>query len=366
MVLTKDELERYRRHTILPMIGINGQKKIKNAKVLIVGMGGLGSPLAMYLAASGVGTLGLVDFDNVEASNLQRQIIHKTSNIGKPKTESALESLVEINPYIKVNCFNEALSSANAIDIFNQYDIICDGTDNFQTRYLINDACILTGKINVFGSINQFEGQISVFGADKGPCYRCLFPEPPIPGSVPSCAEAGVLGILPGVIGTIEATEVIKLICGIGTPLIGRLLNYDALSMQFNEVKFTKDKDCPCCGMNPTITQLIDYEDFCNNTISSFKEITANQLKEQIKKKQMPILLDVREDDEVALGTITGSIHIPMGEIPNRLNEIPKNETVVVFCHLGIRSKNVIQYLQEQGYQNLVNLKGGIDAYQSF
>nr|WP_321410432.1 molybdopterin-synthase adenylyltransferase MoeB [uncultured Carboxylicivirga sp.] len=364
MVLTKDELERYKRHTILPMIGVDGQQKIKNAKVLIVGMGGLGSPLAMYLAASGVGTIGLVDFDNVDVSNLQRQIIHKTSNIGKPKTESALESLVEINPLVKVNCFNEGLSSANAIDIFTQYDIICDGTDNFQTRYLINDACVLTGKINVFGSINQFEGQISVFGADKGPCYRCLFPEPPSPGTVPSCAEAGVMGILPGVIGTIQATEVIKLICGIGTPLIGRLLNYDALSMQFYEVKFSKDKDCPCCGKNPTITELIDYESFCNS--QTIKEINAIQLKEQIKKKQIPILLDVREDSEVALGTIIGSLHIPMGEIPNRLSEIPKNKTVVVFCHLGIRSKNVIQYLQDHGYQNLVNLRGGIDAYQSF
>nr|WP_321452017.1 molybdopterin-synthase adenylyltransferase MoeB [uncultured Carboxylicivirga sp.] len=364
MVLTNKELQRYKRHTILPLIGIDGQQKLKDSKVLIIGTGGLGSPLSMYLAASGVGALGLVDFDRVDESNLQRQIVHKTSNIGVSKTQSAKETLLEINPFVKIECFDEALTSDNAMDIISQYDIICDGTDNFQTRYLVNDACVLTGKTNVFGSIHQFEGQVSVFGSENGPCYRCLFPEPPAPGSVPSCAEAGVMGVLPGVIGTLQATEVIKLICNIGEPLIGRLLNYNALTMQFNEVKFAKDEDCPCCGSNPSITELIDYEGFCGAPAPYLdSEISAGQLKDLIKSDQSPVIIDVREAEELVTGKIEGSIHIPMGEIPTRFNEVPDNQPVVIYCHLGIRSKHVIQFLKQQGYKNLTNLTGGIEAF---
>ena len=364
MHLTKEELERYRRHTILPMIGIEGQEKLKQAKVLIIGTGGLGSPLCMYLAASGIGTIGLVDFDVVDASNLQRQIVHKSSNIGKLKTESAHETLSEINPFVSIQKYNEALTSENAIEIISQYDIVCDGTDNFQTRYLVNDACVLTGKVNVFGSIRQFEGQASVFGTKDGPCYRCLFPDPPAPGTVPSCAEAGVMGVLPGVIGTIQATEVIKQICKIGKPLVGRLLNYDALNMQFNEVKFAKDEECICCGNNPGIKQLIDYDEFCGVKTQSLQdEIKASELKQMISQNKGPVIIDVREAEEVATGKIEGSIHIPMAQIPERMNEIPMDKPVVIYCHLGIRSKHAIQFLQQQGFNNLTNLTGGIDSY---
>ncbi|MBS2097496.1 molybdopterin-synthase adenylyltransferase MoeB [Carboxylicivirga linearis] len=364
MHLTKEELERYKRHTILPMIGVEGQKKLKHAKVLIVGTGGLGSPLSMYLTASGVGTLGLVDFDTVDASNLQRQIVHKSSNVGRLKTESALESLKEINPFVNFQIYNDALTTDNAIEIISQYDYVCDGTDNFKTRYLVNDACVLAGKINVFGSIHQFEGQVSVFGTQQGPCYRCLFPDPPSPGTVPSCAEAGVMGVLPGVIGTIQATEVIKQICGIGQPLVGRLLNYNALNMQFNEVKFIKDHDCPCCGKNPTITKLSSYNEFCDvSTKFIEEEISASELKQMILQNNVPVMIDVREAEEVANSKIEGSVHIPMAQIPDRQNEIPKNVPVVIYCHLGIRSKHVIQFLQQQGFTNLINLTGGIDSF---
>ncbi|MBI9061315.1 MAG: molybdopterin-synthase adenylyltransferase MoeB [Marinilabiliaceae bacterium] len=263
MTLSQEELKRFARHTILPEIGIEGQVKLKKASVLIIGTGGLGSPIALYLAASGIGHMGLVDFDVVDESNLQRQILHGTSNIGSSKLTSAAESIQEINPFVKLDLYNEILTSENALSIIKKYDVVTDGTDNFQTRYLINDACVLTGKPNVFGSIRQFEGQASVYWAEQGPCYRCLFPEPPSPGSVPSGAEAGVIGVLPGVIGTLQATEVIKVILGIGEPLIGRLLNYDALKLSFNEVKFMKDPDCPICGEHPSITKLIDYDTFC-------------------------------------------------------------------------------------------------------
>lgn len=366
MSLTKEELERYKRHTILPEIGVEGQQKLKDASVLVVGTGGLGSPIAMYLAASGVGHIGLVDFDVVDASNLQRQIIHKTSNVGVAKTISAKQTLNEINPDIKVTLYNEALTTDNALEIIREYDIVTDGTDNFATRYLVNDACVLSNKINVFGSIRQFEGQVSVFATNDGPCYRCLFPEPPEPGTVPSCAEAGVMGVLPGVVGTLQATEVIKQITGIGMPLVGRLLNYDALQMQFDEVKFMKDPDCPCCGDNPTIKELIDYEDFCGaKELNLAGDITAEELKEIIRSGNVPVLIDVREPMELEEGKIEGSINIPMQEVPGRLHDIPKVQSTVVYCHLGIRSAHVIEYLTQQGYSNLINLKGGYDAWEA-
>ncbi|MBK3516347.1 molybdopterin-synthase adenylyltransferase MoeB [Carboxylicivirga marina] len=367
MSLTKEELERYKRHTLLPEIGTEGQKKLKAASVLIVGTGGLGSPIAMYLAASGVGHIGLVDFDVVDESNLQRQIIHKSSSVGEAKTESAYATLKEINPYINITLYNEALTSDNAIEIIKSYDIVTDGTDNFATRYLVNDACVLSGKINVFGSIRQFEGQVSVSGASDGPCYRCLFPEPPEPGTVPSCAEAGVMGVLPGVIGTLQATEVIKQIVGIGEPLVGRLLNYDALKMQFGEIKFMKDPDCPCCGNEPSIKELIDYDAFCGQqaTNESVEEISADELKHILSGNENTVLIDVREPIELQQGLIANSINIPMQQIPNRLAEIPKEVPVVVYCHLGIRSAHVIEYLKSQGYKKLINLEGGYDAWES-
>jgi len=367
MSLTKEELARYKRHTLLSEVGIEGQQRLKKASVLIVGTGGLGSPIAMYLAASGVGKIGLVDFDVVDASNLQRQIIHKSDKVGCAKTMSAKETLMDINPLIHVELHNEALSSSNALAIIRQYDIVTDGTDNFATRYLVNDACVLSDKINVFGSIRQFEGQVSVFGQKEGPCYRCLFPEPPEAGTVPSCAEAGVLGVLPGVIGTLQATEVIKQITGIGDPLVGRLLNYDALKMTFGEIKFMKDPDCPCCGQNPSITELIDYEAFCGKPSSTAleEEISASELQKLIDQGTTPVLIDVREPIELQQGLIPHSLNIPMQQIPHRLSEIPKDEAVVVYCHLGMRSLNVINYLKTNGYTNLCNLSGGIDAWEA-
>ncbi|WP_430817730.1 molybdopterin-synthase adenylyltransferase MoeB [Carboxylicivirga sp. RSCT41] len=365
MSLTREELERYKRHTILPEIGVEGQQKIKNASVLIVGTGGLGSPIAMYLAASGVGHIGLIDFDVVDESNLQRQIIHKSGNVGISKTISAEATLKELNPYLKVSLFNMALTADNALDIIKQFDIVTDGTDNFATRYLVNDACVISGKVNVFGSIRQFEGQLSVFGTKEGPCYRCLFPEPPEPGTVPSCADAGVMGVLPGVIGTLQATEVIKQITGIGEPLTGRLLNYDALGMRFSEVKFMKDPDCPCCGDNPAITELIDYDAFCGTQQVLTADITASELKEMHMKNEAPFLVDVREPAELLQGEIKGALNIPMREVQVRMHEIPKEQTVVVYCHLGIRSAHVIEYLVKQGYTKLFNLTGGYDAWES-
>ncbi len=368
MSLTAQELERYKRHTILPEIGVEGQLKLKQASVLVVGTGGLGSPIAMYLAASGVGHIGLIDFDVVDESNLQRQIIHKSSHIGKGKTQSAELALKEINPHIKLSLFDTALCKDNALEIISQFDIVCDGTDNFSTRYLVNDACVLSNKINVFGSIRQFEGQVSVFGSQEGPCYRCLFPEPPAPGTVPSCAEAGVLGVLPGVIGTLQATEVIKQITGMGQPLIGRLLNYDALAMQFGEVKFMKDQDCPCCGNHQTITELIDYEAFCgaNQELEQASEISADDLRKLLSDTAEKLcLIDVREPAELEDGVIAGAINIPMDEIAMRMNEIPRDRRVVVFCHMGMRSQYVINLLKHEGYNKLLNLTGGIDAWQA-
>ncbi|WP_439184602.1 molybdopterin-synthase adenylyltransferase MoeB [Carboxylicivirga taeanensis] len=368
MLLTAHELERYRRHIILPELGHEGQLKLKQASVLIIGTGGLGSPVAMYLAASGVGHIGLVDFDVVDLSNLQRQIIHRTSFVGQQKTWSASEALREINPHVRLSVFDHPLNRNNALEIIQQFDIICDGTDNFATRYLINDACVLAGKFNVFGSIRQFEGQVSVFGSPDGPCYRCLFPEPPEPGTVPSCAEAGVLGVLPGVIGTLQATEVIKQITGIGAPLVGRLLKYDALAMHFGEVKFRKDPDCACCGDSPSITELVDYEAFCGaqQQWGHAEEVSAAELLQLISDSTNQLtLIDVRAPFELLEGEIEGAINIPMDDIPDRMNDIPKEGPVVVFCHLGMRSRHVINFLKKEGFSNLINLTGGIAAWQA-
>lgn len=369
MSLSKEERKRFSRHISLTEVGVEGQQKLKDASVLIVGTGGLGSPIALYLAASGVGRLGLIDFDVVDESNLQRQIIHGTSDIGVSKLKSAAKRIKEVNPFVKLDLYEQRLTADNAINIINQYDVVTDGTDNFQTRYLVNDTCVLTGKPNVFGSIRQFEGQVSVYWAEQGPCYRCLFPDPPAPGSVPSCAEAGVLGVLPGVIGTLQATEVIKLILNIGEPLIGRLINYNALKMSFNQVKFMKDPDCPVCGQQPKIKKPIDYDAFCglekDNHTETKVEITAKELYDLLKSQQDIVIIDVRESEELASGIIPNATHIPMDQILENINQIPKDMKVIVYCHLGIRSYNVQQLLKQQGYNNVINLTGGIEAWDN-
>jgi molybdopterin/thiamine biosynthesis adenylyltransferase/rhodanese-related sulfurtransferase len=366
--LSNEEIARYSRHLIMPEVALEGQKKLKQARVLTVGAGGLGSPLALYLAAAGVGTLGIVDFDIVDQSNLQRQIIHGTSDLGRPKMESAREKVEDINPNVKVEAFEEALTSENALEIFEDFDVIVDGTDNFPTRYLVNDACVLLGKPNVYGSIFRFEGQASVFYANEGPCYRCLYPEPPPPGLVPSCAEGGVLGILPGAIGTIQATETVKLLLGIGEPLIGRLLLYDALGMRFREMKLRKDPNCPVCGENPTVTELIDYQEFCGIPQANGKEeadevpeITVGELKEKLDNGGVSIL-DVREPHEYEVANI-GARLIPLGELPERLVELDRDETLAVHCKTGGRSARAVKLLRDAGFQNAYNLKGGITAW---
>jgi sulfur-carrier protein adenylyltransferase/sulfurtransferase len=367
--LSNEEIARYSRHLIMPEVALDGQKQLKRARVLTIGAGGLGSPLAMYLAAAGIGTIGIVDFDVVDESNLQRQIIHGTSDLGRPKLESARESIEDINPNVKVETFGEPLSSENALEIFEDYDVIVDGTDNFPTRYLVNDASVLTGKPNVYGSIFRFEGQASVFYAEEGPCYRCLYPEPPPPGLVPSCAEGGVLGILPGAIGTIQATETVKLILGIGEPLIGRLLLYDALGMRFREMKLRKDPGCPVCGENPTVTELIDYQEFCgipqaNAQADEVPEITVKGLKEKLDNGGGVSVLDVREPHEYEVANI-GARLIPLDELPERLIELEKDEdeTLAVHCKTGSRSARAVKLLKEAGFQNVYNLKGGITAW---
>jgi adenylyltransferase/sulfurtransferase len=362
--LSNEEIARYSRHLIMPEVALDGQKTLKRARVLTIGAGGLGSPLAMYLAAAGIGTIGIVDFDVVDESNLQRQIIHGTSDLGRPKLESARERIEDINPNVKVETFGEPLSSDNALELFQDFDVIVDGTDNFPTRYLVNDASVLTGKPNVYGSIFRFEGQASVFYAEEGPCYRCLYPEPPPPGLVPSCAEGGVLGILPGAIGTIQATETVKLILGIGEPLIGRLLLYDALSMRFREMKLRKDPNCPVCGENPTVTELIDYQEFCgipqaNAQTDEVPEITVEELNEKLEEVSV---LDVREPHEYEVANI-GARLIPLGELPERLIELDKDETLAVHCKTGARSARAVKLLREAGFQNVYNVKGGITAW---
>jgi len=373
--LNNDEIARYSRHLILPEVGLEGQQKLKAAKVLCVGTGGLGSPLAYYLAAAGVGTMGLVDFDLVDRSNLQRQIIHSTKDVGRPKIDSAAEKLLALNPHLNIVKHETMLTSANAMEIISQYDIVADGTDNFQTRYLVNDACVMLGKPNAYGSIFRFEGQASVFATKDGPCYRCLYPEPPPPGLVPSCAEGGVLGILPGLVGVIQATETIKLILGIGEPLIGRLLIVEALAMKFRTLKLRKNPECPVCGTNPTVTKLIDYEQFCG--IVPVAPETANapvqqgipqiqpvELKKKLDAGKPVFLLDVREPYEFKISQM-GGLLIPMGEVEDRLIELEahKNEEVVVICRSGMRSQKVAVMLQRHGFQNVANLVGGINGW---
>jgi len=367
--LDKDEILRYSRHLIMPEVGMEGQQKLKAARVLCIGTGGLGSPLALYLAAAGVGTLGLVDFDVVDFTNLQRQVIHFSSDVGRPKLESAKEKIAAINPYINVKTFETRLTSENALQIFAGFDIIVDGTDNFPTRFLVNDACVFTGKPNVYGSIFRFEGQASVFATKEGPCYRCLYPEPPPPGLVPSCAEGGVLGILPGLVGLIQATEAIKLILGKGEPLIGRLLLVDALGMRFRELKLRKNPDCVVCGTRPTVTKLIDYEEFCGlrgqeqpvaNT--GVPEISVEELKKKLDAKEDFFLLDVREPHEYQICNLNGYL-IPLNDLPKRVSELDPSKDMVVHCRSGGRSAKAVEFLQKAGYTKAKNLAGGILAW---
>jgi len=367
VTLSNEEIARYSRHLIMPEVGMAGQRRLKQGSVLLIGTGGLGSPLALYLAAAGVGHIGLVDFDVVDASNLQRQIVHGTSTMGVAKTESAKRRLQDLNPYIEITTYETRITSQNALDLMRPYDVIVDGTDNFPTRYLTNDACVLLGKPNVYGSIFRFEGQATVFSTrDGGPCYRCLYPEPPPPGLVPSCAEGGVLGVLPGVIGTIQATEVIKLLIGIGEPLIGRLLLYDALSMRFRELKLHRNPSCPVCGDHPTITALIDYEQFCGivpeeQTLSNQFEITPRELAEWLERPDRPFLLDVRNPYEVAIASIPGTDKlIPIDQLPERINELDPSREMVVYCRSGARSGRAVELLKSVGFRKVKNLVGGI------
>jgi sulfur-carrier protein adenylyltransferase/sulfurtransferase len=369
--LTTDDLARYSRHLILPEVGMEGQRRLKAARVLCVGAGGLGSPLAFYLAAAGVGTLGLVDFDVVDASNLQRQIIHSTKDIGRKKLDSAEEKLLALNPALNVVKHETLLTSANALDILKDYDIVADGTDNFPTRYLVNDACVLLGKPKVYASIYRFEGQASVFAKENGPCYRCLYPEPPPPGLVPSCAEGGVLGILPGLLGMIQATEAIKLILGKGESLAGRLLLVDALNMKFRELKLRKNPECPVCGEHPTVTKLIDYQQFCGivpetkqeqKVKNGIPQITVKELKQRMDAGDDVFVLDVREPYEYQIANL-GAKLIPQNDVPKRLDEIDRQREIVVHCRSGQRSQRIAEYLAQQGYPKVKNLAGGILAW---
>jgi sulfur-carrier protein adenylyltransferase/sulfurtransferase len=367
-VLSSDEILRYSRHLIMPEVGMEGQQKLKAAKVLCIGAGGLGSPLALYLTAAGVGTLGIVDFDVVDYTNLQRQIIHSTADVGRKKLDSAAEKLKAINPYINLRTFDTRLTSANALELFREFDIIADGTDNFPTRYLVNDACVLTGKPNVYGSIFRFEGQASVFATEEGPCYRCLYPEPPPPGLVPSCAEGGVLGILPGLVGVIQATETIKLILGRGDPLIGRLLLVDALGMKFRELKLRKSPDCPVCGTNPTVKELIDYNEFCGirgeeaPVATDVPAITVEELKQQLDSKKDLFILDVREPHEYQICNLNGYL-IPLGDLPKRVHELDSSRDIVAHCRSGVRSGKAVTFLRQAGFKKVHNLTGGILAW---
>jgi adenylyltransferase/sulfurtransferase len=377
--LTKAEVERYSRHLIMPEVGIEGQRRLKAARILCIGAGGLGSPAAMYLAAAGVGRIGIVDFDVVDSSNLQRQIIHGTPDVGRPKLVSARERLNAINPEVQIDSHETRITSANALALFADYDVIVDGTDNFPTRYLVNDASVLSGKPNVYGSIFRFEGQASVFAVKGGPCYRCLYPEPPPPGLVPSCAEGGVLGVLPGVIGTIQATEAIKLILGGGEPLVGRFLIYDAWRMRFRELKLRRDPECPVCGDAPTIKALIDYEQFCGvaplrggagggtgTGLPPELETSVEELKARLDRGDRPFILDVREPHEYQINRIPGSTLIPLGELPQRLTELPQGAgapDIVVHCKSGVRSAKATRLLTERGFDRVRNLKGGVVAW---
>jgi len=368
-ILSAEELARFNRHIILPQVGLEGQEKLKQAKVLCVGTGGLGSPISLYLSAAGVGTIGLVDFDVVDDSNLQRQIAHSTSDIGRPKVESAKDKLIGINPFLNVELHGAGITRDNAREIIAQYDLIVDGTDNFPTRYLVNDACVLEDKPLIYASIFQFEGQATVFNHAEGPCYRCLYPEPPPPGLVPSCAEGGVLGVLPGVIGVIQATEAVKIILDQGTSLSGRLLLYDAMDMKFREVKLRRDPSCPACGDHPSIGDVEAYEDFCglppSETLDQEEalaeyDITPGELKNMMDNNPELYVLDVREDHEIAICAIDGTVKIPLGQIAERYPEIPTDRDVVVHCKLGGRSAQAVEFLQSKGYSNVKNLAGGI------
>ena len=368
--LNNDEVARYSRHLIMPEVGMDGQLKLKSASVLCIGAGGLGSPVAMYLAAAGVGRIGIVDFDVVDYSNLQRQVIHGTPDVGRPKIDSARDRLNAINPEVTVETHDVALSSENALELLANYDVIVDGTDNFPTRCLVNDACVILGKPNVYGSIFRFEGQASVFATKDGPCYRCLYPEPPPPGLVPSCAEGGVLGILPGVVGTIQATEAVKLIIGVGEPLVNRFMIYDALRMKFRELKLRKDPECPVCGETPTVTELIDYEQFCGITGTVTDDVllegldtTVKDLKTRIDGKDEVLVLDVREPQEFQICRIPGSTLIPLNDLPQRLAELEGYKDMVVHCKSGVRSAKAVKLLHEAGFSNARNLRGGILAW---
>ena len=366
--LSKDEILRYSRHLIMPEVGMEGQLKLKKARVLMIGTGGLGAPLGLYLAAAGVGHLGLVDFDKVDFTNLQRQVTFGTSDVGRHKVEAARERLSNLNPAIEIKVFETMLTSANALELFRDYDIIVDGTDNFPTRYLVNDATVLSGKINVYGSIFRFEGQATVFGAAGGPCYRCLYPEPPPPGLVPSCAEGGVLGVLPGIVGSIQAMEAIKLILGAGDTLVGRLLLFDALQMKFREVKLRKNPDCPVCGEKRTITRLIDYQEFCGirgeeaAPTVSVPEITPKELKARLDRGDDLFILDVREPHEYQICHLDGHL-IPLGDLPRRVNELDSSREIVAHCRSGKRSADAVAFLKQAGFKKIWNLKGGILAW---
>ena len=368
LTLTNEEISRYSRHLLLPEIGVEGQVKLKNAKVLIVGTGGLGAPLALYLSAAGVGTIGLVDFDEVDASNLQRQIIHSSKDIGRPKVASAKDRIKGINPFVNVVVHNTMLTSKNAMEIISEYDIVADGTDNFQTRYLVNDACVFQGKVNIYGSVFQFEGQSSVFGAKEGPCYRCIYPSPPPPGLVPSCAEGGVMGVLPGIIGTIQAAETIKMIVGGAKPLIGRLLHFDAWRMKFRELNLEKDPNCPVCGKNPSIKELIDYEQFCglkkDQNSEPIETITAIELKKRLDAGDKIQFIDIREPHERAIVKFPNAIIMPLGQLVRRMEELDSSIDSVFLCKIGQRSILGIRALREAGYKGkLLNLQDGLNAW---
>jgi sulfur-carrier protein adenylyltransferase/sulfurtransferase len=367
MELSPDDVRRYSRHLLLPEVGVDGQSAIRAARVLCIGAGGLGSPVAMYLAAAGVGTLGIVDFDTVDYSNLQRQLLHMTRDVGRPKVDSAAERLRGINPGVRVETHRVTLSSANALDLFAAYDLVVDGTDNFPTRYLVNDAAVLGRKPYVYGSIFRFEGQASVFAAPDGPCYRCLYPEPPPPGLVPSCAEGGVLGVLPGIIGAIQATEALKLILRAGEALVGRLLILDALRMRFREVRLRRDPECPVCGDRPTVRELQDYDAFCGVSDDASHgaldfDISPEELKASLDSGARPVLLDVREPLEYQINRLPGSVLIPLGELPENLGELDGTREHVIYCHHGIRSARAVELLRGAGFRAR-NLKGGITAW---
>jgi sulfur-carrier protein adenylyltransferase/sulfurtransferase len=367
--LTNDEILRYSRHLIMPEVGMEGQQRLKAARVLCVGAGGLGSPLALYLAAAGVGTLGIVDFDVVDYTNLQRQILHSTADVGRKKLDSAAEKLKAINPYLDLRTFETRFTSDNALELARQFDMVVDGTDNFPTRYLVNDACVLAGKPNVYGSIFRFEGQVSVFAVREGPCYRCLYPEPPPPGLVPSCAEGGVLGILPGLVGVMQATEAVKLILRRGEPLVGRLLLVDALGMRFRELKLRKDPNCPACGEHPTVTKLVDYEAFCGvrgeeapAAGAGVPEVSPEELKRELDAGEDVFILDVREPHEYEICNLGGHL-IPLGDLPRRASELDSSREIVAHCHIGARSARAVAFLRRAGFRKVRNLAGGIRSW---